>query len=217
MQKCKSCGKDMPGKWAVSLCDKCIIEAAPVRDMAESGTLPLGSSDPRVNQVLSTPAAQPGETTQGAAQFAQSWEGFKGQPSMITEGKTLDPLAPWQIAVAVRFAEAYAASLRSANEGLRKERRVVKINLHHTQEKKPIAAIVLSDATSWVEIEEFEEVREALDEARKEVGRLSGLLRQYGNHKPKCSMIGKPCSCEWSEIRAALAPSAGTEEGKDKP
>lgn len=55
-----------------------------------------------------TPLEVPEQPRQ-AEQFAKSWEGFKGEPSKITDGKTLDPLAPWQIAVAVRFAEAYAA------------------------------------------------------------------------------------------------------------
>lgn len=50
-----------------------------------------------------------------------------------------------------------ASSLRGTGE-----RHVVKINLHHTQEEKPIAAIVLSDGTSWVEIEEYDELGEQI-------------------------------------------------------
>ena len=63
------------------------------------------------------------EQPRAAEQFAKSWEGFKGEPSQITDGKTLDPLAPWQIAVAVRFAEAYAsARLSSALEIAKRKR-----------------------------------------------------------------------------------------------
>lgn len=70
----------------------------------------------------------------------------------------------------------------------RAARHVVKINLHHTQDGKPIGVAVLSDATRWVRLEEYESLRSYCRELRdwkesaiavtpdmQEIGKLIGL------------------------------------------
>jgi hypothetical protein len=56
-----------------------------------------------------------------AEEFAKGHPILTGQPSMLHAGKTLNPLAPWQIAVACQFAQAYYQYRASQNDKFEQE------------------------------------------------------------------------------------------------